>query len=84
MIAIAILVIGLFVVGLFTSLAPVIITSLVISSVFFVLCFSVPIVANIDKEGFGGKFDKQAKKKVLFWEIIYVILTLGNILLLAL
>ena len=93
---IAILVAGLYMIGLFTGSIPVVITGLVISSVCFVfclfLCIEAPIAANIDKEafekGFGEKFDKQAEKKVKKsvrnWGIIYVILTLGNILLLIL
>lgn len=92
MIAIVLLIVGLFVIGLFTSLLPVIITGLVISSVCFAfnlfIDISASIVANVEKdafeEGFGGKFDERAKKTIRFWEIIYVILIIGNILLLVL
>lgn len=65
-----------------------------ISSAYSVFCFFIdiaaPIVASLDKEtfekGFSKKYDEKVQKKVKktarFWEIIYVILTLGNILLL--
>lgn len=96
MIAIVLLIVGLFVIGLFTSLLPVIITGLVISSVCFAfnlfIDISASIVSSLDKEAFekglGEKYDekvqKKVKKTIRFLEIVYVILIIGNILLLVL